>query len=446
MPCGGQPISLIFATRPLGATFTSNRFLRPYSMKLPNLTTRIFLGLVFGILIGYLFPATDSGFSGTDLSILSKVFLRLIKMIIGPLVFATLVVGIAKLGDFKVVGRIGLKTLGYFYFATILSLLVGLLVVNLLKPGEVMKLELPKKGTETGIETAKLTFENFITHIFPTSFADSLANNEILQIVVFSIFFGIAVGAVGESGKIMIKALDALSHIMFKVTSYVMGFAPYGVLGAIAAVVAQQGLSVLAGYAYLILCFFGGLLFFLFVVLWVICLVVGIPYLKLLAVIKDPALLSFSTASSEASFPQTIEALRRFGCSERIISFVLPLGYSFNLDGSMLYMTFATAFIAQAYGVHLSVQQQIAMMLTLMITSKGIAGVPRASLVVIAGTMSLFNLPIEGLALLLGIDQVLDMGRSATSVVGNAVATCIISKWEGEFAPVSSGMVQEVVV
>lgn len=415
-------------------------------MKLPNLTTRIFLGLVFGILIGYFFPATDSGFSGTDLNILSKVFLRLIKMIIGPLVFATLVVGIAKLGDFKVVGRIGLKTLGYFYFATILSLLVGLLVVNILRPGEVMSLKLPAKGTDVGIETTKMTFENFITHIFPTSFAESLANNEILQIVVFSIFFGIAVGAVGESGKIMIKALDSLSHIMFKVTSYVMGFAPYGVLGAIAAVVAQQGLSILAGYAYLILCFFGGLLFFLFVVLWIICLVVRIPYLKLLAVIRTPALLSFSTASSEASFPQTIEALRKFGCSERIISFVLPLGYSFNLDGSMLYMTFATAFIAQAYGINLSIQQQIAMMLTLMITSKGIAGVPRASLVVIAGTMSMFNLPIEGLALLLGIDQVLDMGRSATSVVGNAVATCIISKWEGEFTPMSAGIPQAVEV
>ena len=389
--------------------------------------------MVLGILIGYLFPVTDSGFSGTDLSILSKIFLRLIKMIIGPLVFATLVVGIAKLGDFGTVGRIGLKTLAYFYFATILSLITGLLVVNIMKPGEVMSLPLPPKGTDTGIEAQKLTFENFITHIFPTSFAEALANNEILQIVVFSIFFGVAVGAIGEQGKVMVKALDALSHVMFKVTGYVMSFAPFGVLGAIAAVVAQQGLGILAGYAYLILCFFGGLLFFLFVVLWVICLVVGIPYVALLKEVRTAIILSFSTASSEASFPQTIEALRRFGCSERIISFVLPLGYSFNLDGSMLYMTFATAFIAQAYGVPLSLEQQITMMLTLMITSKGIAGVPRASLVIIAGTMSLFNLPIEGLALLLGIDQVLDMGRSATSVAGNAVATCIVSKWEGEF-------------
>ncbi|MCY7352875.1 MAG: dicarboxylate/amino acid:cation symporter [Cytophagaceae bacterium] len=397
-----------------------------------NITTRIFIGMVLGILIGWLFPASSTGFSGDDLAILSKIFLRLIKMIIGPLVFATLVVGIAKLGDFKIVGRIGLKTLAYFYFATILSLVVGLLVVNVMKPGEVMQLPLPPKGTDMGIEAQKMNFENFLTHVFPASFVEAMATNEVLQIVVFSIFFGIAVGSIGEKGKIMIKALDSLSHVMFKVTGYVMEFAPFGVLGAIAAVVATQGLGILAGYAYLILCFFGGLLFFLFVVLWGICLVMRIPYLRLLAHVKDAIILSFSTASSEASFPQTIEALKKFGCSERIVSFVLPLGYSFNLDGSMLYMTFATAFIAQAYGIPLSINQQIVMMLTLMITSKGIAGVPRASLVIIAGTLATFNLPIEGLALLLGIDQVLDMGRSATSVAGNAVATCVISKLEGE--------------
>lgn len=398
-----------------------------------NITTRIFIGMVLGILIGWLFPTSSTGFSGDDLAILSKIFLRLIKMIIGPLVFATLVVGIAKLGDFKVVGRIGLKTLAYFYFATILSLVVGLLVVNVMKPGEVMQLPLPPKGTDTGIEAQKMNFENFLTHIFPASFVEAMATNEVLQIVVFSIFFGIAVGSIGERGKIMIKALDSLSHVMFKVTGYVMEFAPFGVLGAIAAVVAKQGLGILAGYAYLILCFFGGLFFFVFVVLWGICLVMRIPYLRLLAHVKDAIILSFSTASSEASFPQTIEALKKFGCSERIISFVLPLGYSFNLDGSMLYMTFATAFIAQAYGIPLSINEQIVMMLTLMITSKGIAGVPRASLVIIAGTLATFNLPIEGLALLLGIDQILDMGRSATSVAGNAVATCVISKLEGEF-------------
>ncbi len=412
-------------------------------MKLPNLTARIFIGMVLGIVIGYFFPAPDAGaastgFDGTALAILSKIFLRLIQMIIGPLVFATLVVGIAKLGDVNTVGRIGLKTLGYFYFATILSLIVGLLVVNIMKPGEVMKLKLPAKGTDVGIQVTSFNFENFITHIFPKSFTEALAGNEILQIVVFSIFFGLAVAGIGQQGKIIIKALDALSHVMFKITGYVMGFAPFGVLGALAAVVAKQGLGILGGYVYLIACFFGGLLFFLFVVLGTICTLGGIPYFRLLSHIKEAVILSFSTASSEASFPQTIAALRKFGCSERIISFVLPLGYSFNLDGSMLYMTFATAFIAQAYGIPLSIGQQITMMLTLMITSKGIAGVPRASLVIIAGTLAQFNLPLEGLGLLLGIDQVLDMGRSATSVAGNAVATSLISKWEGEFMPEQS--------
>jgi len=393
-----------------------------------NITWRIFIGMILGIILGYFLPQEW----GESLQILSKVFLRLIKMIIGPLVFSTLVVGIAKLGDFKSVGRIGIKTLGYFYFATILSLVVGLLAVNLFRPGEVVNSALPEKGLDTGIQATKLTLEGFLYHVFPQSFVEALANNEILQIVVFSIFFGIATGAIGEQGKIVVKALDAVSHVMFKVVNYVMAFAPYGVLGAISAVVAKQGLSIFVEYAYLIICFFLALLFFLFVVLWVICLFMKIPYFKLLRHIREPLLLSFSTASSEASFPQTIAALENFGCSNRVVSFVLPLGYSFNLDGSMMYMTFATAYIAQRYGIHLSIQDQITMMLTLLVTSKGIAGVPRASLVIIAGTMSLFNLPAEGLALLLGIDQVLDMGRSATSVAGNAVATCVVSKWEGE--------------
>ncbi len=385
--------------------------------------------MMLGIILGYFLPQEW----GESLQLLSKVFLRLIKMIIGPLVFSTLVVGIAKLGDFKVVGRIGIKTLGYFYFATILSLIVGLLAVNIFRPGEVIQSALPAAGTDTGITATKMTLEGFLNHVIPQSFAEAMATNEILQIVIFSIFFGVAVGALGEQGKIVIKGMDALAHVMFKVVGYVMEFAPFGVLGAIAAVVAKQGLSIFVEYAYLIVCFFAALIFFLIVVLWIICIVMKIPYIQLLKHIKEPLLLSFSTASSEASFPQTIAALEKFGCSNRVVSFVLPLGYSFNLDGSMMYMTFATAYIAQRYGIHLTLQDQITMMLTLMITSKGIAGVPRASLVVIAGTMALFNLPAEGLALLLGIDQILDMGRSATSVAGNAVATCVVSKWEGEF-------------
>ncbi len=416
-----------------------------------NITWRIVIGMVLGIIVGYFlyhtYPQqitvideatkkssvmTQAQIYGNYFALLSKIFLRLIKMIIGPLVFSMLVVGIAKLGDMQQVGRIGIKTLGYFYMATILSLIVGLVVVNVMKPGEVMKLNLPEAGIDTGIEAKKLTLEGFLTHIFPQSFAEALATNEILQIVVFSIFFGIAVGSIGDKGKIVVKALDAVSHVMFKIVNYVMLFAPFGVFGAITAVVAREGLGIFVGYAYLILSFFIGLIFFVFVVLWVICLIAKVPFWPLMSHIREALLLSFSTASSEASMPQTIAALEKFGCPPRIISFVLPLGYSFNLDGSMLYMTFATAFIAQAYHTPLTLVQQIVMMLTLLVTSKGIAGVPRASLVIIAGTMSLFNLPGEGLALLLGIDQILDMGRSATSVAGNAVATCVVSKWEGE--------------
>ncbi len=406
-------------------------------MKL-NITYKIFIGMILGILVGFLLNknySADAEFLnkiGGYLNLLSKVFLRMIKMIIGPLIFSILTVGIAKLGDFKLVGRIGIKTLGYFYFATILSLLTGLIAVNLLKPGKMMQLELPPSDADTGIEAKKMTLENFITHVFPESFFDALANNEVLQIVVFSIFFGIATAAIGDKGKIIIKGLDAVSEVMFKIVNFVMGFAPYGVFGAVAAVIAQKGVGILGGYLYLIICFFATLAFFILVILPAICFFVKVPYWKLLAKVKDALFLSFGTASSEASMPLQIEKLKEFGVSERIVSFVLPLGYSFNLDGSMMYMTFAVGFIAQAYGIELSVGQQITMMLTLLLTSKGIAGVPRASLVVIAGTMSMFNLPAQGLILLFAVDWLLDMGRSATSVAGNAVATAIVAKWEGE--------------
>jgi Na+/H+-dicarboxylate symporter len=405
-------------------------------MKL-TITTKIVLGFVLGVLIGQIlhstYEAEAAAAIGQKFQLISKVFLKLIKMIIGPLVFSTLVVGIAKLGDFKVVGRIGLKTLGYFYFATILSLIIGLVVVNVTRPGSIQEWPRPAAGTATGIEGKKLnSVEEFILHIFPDSAFRALAENEILQIVVFSLFFGVALGAIGDKGKGITKALDALSELVFKMVGYVMQLAPFAVLGAMTAVVAAKGLSILVSYAYLLVCFYGGLLFFIFVVLFAICLVVKIPFFRLLQTMKSPLLLSFSTASSEASLPQQIKVLENFGVSNRIIGFVLPLGYSFNLDGSMMYMTFATGFIAQAYGVPLTIEQQILMLLTLMITSKGIAGVPRASLVVIAGTLSQFNLPVEGLALILGIDPFLDMGRSATSVMGNAVATTVVAKWEHE--------------
>ena len=368
----------------------------------------------------------------SNFSILSDIFLRLIKMIIAPLVLAVLVMGVAKVGDFKSVGRIGGKTLLYFTFATLLSLSLGLVLVNLFEPGKVMHLDLPENTADSGIKANSQTASNFIAHIVPDSIIRVMAENEILPIVIFALFFGIAAASIGEQGKPMIKAMDSLSHVMFKVTNFVMNFAPIGVFGAITAVVIQQGLDVLSGYAYLIACFFGGLLFFVFGVLFTICTVLRIKFFSLLSHIKEPILLAFSTASSESAMPKTIEQLEKFGISNRIVSFVLPLGYSFNLDGSIMYMTFATVFIAQSYGIDMSMADQIQMMLILLITSKGVAGVPRASLVVIAGMLSMFNIPGEGLLLLLAVDQILDMGRSATNVVGNAVASAVVAKWEGE--------------
>lgn len=392
--------------------------------------------MLAGILLGHWYNSTHTTeelelFAGR-ISILSDIFLRLIKMIIAPLVFATLVVGVAKVGDFKSVGRIGLKTIVYFQFATLLALSLGLLLVNVFEPGKVMQINLPAQNAVSGITTNAINPKDFITHVIPKSIFESMANNDILPIVVFALFFGIAAASIGEKGKSVVNALDSVSHIMFKVTSFVMKFAPFGVFGAIAAVVAKQGLGVISGYLYLIATFYGGLLAFIFIILAGICLILRIPFFKLLSHIKEPMLLAFSTASSESAFPKTVEALERYGCSNRIVSFVLPLGYSFNLDGSIMYMAFATQFIAQAYGMDLSIEQQITMLLMLLVTSKGMAGVPRASMVVIAGMLATFHIPEAGLLLLLGIDQVLDMGRSATNVVGNAVATAVVSKWEKE--------------
>lgn len=365
-------------------------------------------------------------------SILSDIFLRLIKMIIAPLVFAVLVLGVAKVGDFKSVGRIGLKTLIYFTSATLIALVLGLVIVNVFEPGKVMHLDLPDTSSETGVKTNAQDAKNFISHVIPESIFDAMAKNDVLPIVIFALFFGVAAAAIGKQGDSLVKAFDALAHIMFKVTNYVMSFAPIGIFGAITAVVIQQGLDVLQGYVYLIACFFGGLLFFVFGVLWIISFLFKIKFYKLLSDIKEPILLAFSTASSESAMPKTIEALENHGISNRIVSFVLPLGYSFNLDGSIMYMTFATIFIAQSYGIEISTGDQIQMMLILLVTSKGMAGVPRASLVVIAGMLGMFNIPGEGLLLLLAVDQILDMGRSATNVVGNAVASAVVARLEGE--------------
>lgn len=365
-------------------------------------------------------------------TILSDVFLRLIKMIVAPLVFTTLVVGVAKVGDVKAVGRIGGKTLLWFLSATLVSLLLGMMLVNFFRPGEAMHLPLPDSHLSTGIQKTALSLRDFIGHVFPKSFVESMANNEILQIVVFALFFGVATAGIGEKGEVVIKALDAIAHVILKITGYVMQLAPLAVFGAITAIIAKQGLGILSTYAIFI-----GEFYFSLILLWLVIVFAGFIVLKgrvfnLVNRIKDAILIAFSTSTSEAAYPKILLELERFGCKDKIVSFVLPLGYSFNLDGSMMYMTFASLFLAQSYNIHLSFEQQLSMLLVLMLTSKGIAGVPRASLVVIAGTVAMFNIPEAGLALLIGIDPLLDMGRSATNVLGNAMATAVVSKWEGE--------------
>lgn len=365
-------------------------------------------------------------------TLLADIFLRLIKMIVAPLVFTTLVVGVAKLGDIKAVGRIGGKTLLWFVSASLVSLLLGLVLVNIFQPGHAMNLPLPDAGTSSGIDKTALSIKDFFYHVFPASVVDAMAKNEILQIVVFALFFGVAAAALGEITEPVVRALDAIAHVILKVTGYVMKFAPFAVFGAMAAIIAKQGLGILKTYSIFIGEFYLGL-----GVLWIVLILAGSLFIgkrvfNLIKRVKEPILIAFSTASSEAAFPKTMMELERFGCKDKIVSFVLPLGYSFNLDGSMMYMTFATMFIAQSYGIQLDVATQISMLLVLMLTSKGIAGVPRASLVVIAGTLATFNIPEAGLALLLGIDPLLDMGRSATNVVGNSIATAVVSKMEGE--------------
>jgi Na+/H+-dicarboxylate symporter len=401
-----------------------------------KLTLYIFIALILGIISGWLcniYASSPFVIGFVDyVPLMSDIFLNLVKMIIAPLVFSTLVVGVAKLGDINSVGRIGGKTLLWFMSATFVSLFLGMILVNLFQPGKMMELTLPPENASTGLEHAALSVKEFIKHVFPKSIVDAMAKNEILQIIVFALFFGIGAAAVGPKADGVIKIMDSLSHIMLKVTGFVMNFAPFAVYGALTAVIAKQGAGVLVNYGIFIFEFYASLL-----ILWAIILFAGFAVIKqkIVSLIKhiiDPVILAYTTSSSEAALPQTIHQLEKFGCSNKIVSFVLPLGYSFNLDGSMMYMTFASLFIAQSYGIDLSIEQQITMLLVLMLTSKGIAGVPRASLVVIAGTLSMFNIPEAGLLLLMGIDPILDMGRSATNVVGNSVATAVVSKWEGE--------------
>ncbi|MFK3740546.1 dicarboxylate/amino acid:cation symporter [Massilia sp. TN1-12] len=401
-----------------------------------RLTTYIMVGLVLGIAVGYAANTqmADPAAFADNMSLITTLFLRLIKMIIAPLVFSTLVVGIAKMGDAAEVGRIGVKALGWFVIASVMSLTLGLILVNLFRPGDAMALagNLPAANASSGIAVTGLTLKDFITHLVPTSIADGMAKNEILQIVIFSIFFGTGAAAVGARATPLIDAIDGAAHVMLKVTGYVMNFAPVAVFAAVAGVIAKSGVGVLATYGVFMGEFYLGIILLWLILIGVGILFVGPRLLKLIAELREPTILAFTCASSEAAFPKTLEGLERFGVKNRLAAFVLPIGYSFNLDGSMMYCTFATIFIAQAYGIEVPLSTQLTMMLVLMLTSKGMAGVPRASLVVIAATLNQFHIPEAGLLLLLGIDHFLDMGRSATNVIGNGIATAVVAKWEGE--------------
>ena len=407
--------------------------------KQSRLTTYILIGLALGIITGYianinLVEASRGSFADT-MALITTLFLRLIKMIIAPLVFSTLVCGIAKMGDATAVGRVGIKTLGWFFIASVMSLTLGLILVNLFRPGDALLGHMAATAAKTDLATSSLTLKDFVTHLVPASIVEGMAKNEILQIVIFSLFFGSAAAAIGQKAGVLIEALDGVAHVMLKVTGYVMKFAPFAVFAAVAGTIAKSGLGVLSTYGVFMAEFYFGI-----AMLWALLIFIGFLFLKgrifdLMKEMRSPALLAFSTASSEAAYPKTLEGLERFGVRNRIASFVLPIGYSFNLDGSMMYCTFATVFIAQAYGIEMSLGQQMTMMAVLMLTSKGMAGVPRASLVVIAATLGQFNIPEAGMLLLLGIDHFLDMARSATNVIGNGIATAVVAKWEGEMEP-----------
>jgi Na+/H+-dicarboxylate symporter len=408
-----------------------------------RLTLYILIAMALGIAVGYFIHENASaefikGFE-PKIKLLATIFLRLVQMIIAPIVFATLVVGIAKLGDLKTVGRVGGKAMLWFVTASLISLLLGLILVTITKPGEGVNLDnIDKTGVEDLMKkTSEFSLQKFVEHVIPRSVVEAMANNEVLQLVVFSVFFGVAVTAVGKKGEPIVHALDSLTHVVLKMVGYVMNLAPLGVFGAMCAVISVRGLGILTTYAKYIGSFYLGL-----AILWLVLLFVGYLILKnrlriLLKRISNPMAVAFSTASSEAVFPKLVEEMERFGCNNKIVSFVLPLGYSFNLDGSMMYMTFASMFIAQAYNITAvtgDIGTQITMLLVFMLTSKGIAGVPRASLVVVLATCGMFGIPPEGIGLILAIDVFCDMGRTMTNVLGNALATAAVSKWEGELA------------
>lgn len=401
-----------------------------------RLTLYILIGMVLGVIVGQAIHFTlDAAMVKEHIApwfkLLSDIFLNLIKMLVAPLVLSTIVVGIAHMGDSTALGRIGVRALAWFITASLISIGLGLLMVNLFQPGVGAPIPDVAAAAAAVGEVKELKATEFILSVFPRNSVEAMATNNILQILVFSIFAGVALSAIGERGAALVRGADALAEMMLQVTGYVMRYAPVAVFGALANVVAASGLEILKTYLELLVEFYLSL-----VLLWVILLSVGAIFLRerifrLISYIRQPLMIAFSTASSEAALPKMFEQLDRFGVPRRISGFMLPLGYSFNLDGSMMYMSFATIFIAQAYGIDLPIGTQIMILLTLMISSKGIAAVPRASLVVITGTLAMFGLPVEGVAIILAIDQFLDMGRTATNVVGNAVATSVITRWEG---------------
>lgn len=388
------------------------------------------LGLVLGLLAGYVISITDPSWANI-IRPFSQIFIRMIRMIIAPLLFGTLVAGIAGAGHFKDVGRMGLRAMIYFEVVTTLALLIGLFSVNIMKPG--VGLTLPAATGAPPVSATAQTWDQILLHMVPTSIIEAMATGDVLQIVVFSMVFAIGLGMVGEKGKPMLAWCESLTEAMFKVTNIVMLYAPFGVGAAMAYTIGQSGLGVLWNLGYLVFTLYVALFVFFGAVLLPVMLMFRIPVMGFLKAIKEPALIAFSTTSSEAALPRAMECVEAFGVPRRIVSFILPLGYSFNLDGSTLYLSLAAVFVAQAAGVELTVGQQITMLLTLMLTSKGVAGVPRASLVILAATLASYNLPLEGVTLILGVDAIMDMGRTMTNVIGNCLASVVVAKWEGEF-------------
>ena len=398
-----------------------------------TLTQQIFIGLGLGIIVGWLVSSFHPEWA-IYFRPFSQLFLRMIKMIIAPLIFATLVAGIAGAGHVKVVGRMGLRAIIYFEVVTTIALVIGLAAVNITRPGVGVNLPL---GQQSEITAKAQTWDQILLHVFPESVIDAMAKGDVLQIVVFSIIFAIALGMIGEKGRPVVAWCEAVAETMFKFTNIVMHYAPIGVGAAIAYTVGHGGLGVLYNLAWLVATLYLALAFLILAVFLPVALIFGVPIRKFIKAVKEPAVIAFSTTSSEAALPRAMEVLERLGVPRRIVSFVLPLGYSFNLDGTTLYLSLAAVFVAQAAGVELTVGQQITMLLTLMLTSKGVAGVPRASLVILAGTLASYGLPLEGVTLILGVDELMDMARTMTNVIGNCLATVVIAKWEGEFVEAS---------